>query len=110
MIHIMRSSIRHLATGCVCLAALGGLADAAVTTNQIAVPRPAMGWASWNSFASSFDASTIRAQVDAFVAAGMPAAGYQYIDIDEGWWQGARDSAGNIMVNPTQWRTGWRAS
>ena len=109
MIYIMRSAIRHFAIGCVCLALLSTLADAAVTTNQIAVPRPPMGWASWNSFASSFDASTIRAQVDAFVAAGMPAAGYQYIDIDEGWWQGARDSAGNIMVNPTQWPGGMAA-
>ena len=84
-------------------------ADAAVTTNQIAVPRPAMGWASWNSFASSFDATTIKAQVDAFVAAGLPAAGYQYINIDEGWWQGARDSAGNISVSATQWPGGMAA-
>jgi len=98
----MRSSIRKFAISCVCLVLLSAVADAVVTTNQIAVPRPVMGWASWNSFASSFNESTIKAQVDAFVAAGLPAAGYQYIDIDEGWWQGARDSAGNIMVNATQ--------
>src|SRR5690242_2098462 len=42
-----------------------GPAAAAVTTNQIAVPRPPMGWASWNTFASAIDATTIRAQVDA---------------------------------------------
>jgi hypothetical protein len=81
-------------------------AEAAVTTNQIAVPRPAMGWASWNSFAAVINENTIKAQVDAFVAAGMPAAGYQYINIDEGWWQGTRDSAGNITVDAREWPSG----
>lgn len=95
--------------GLVLVAAVSAAAHAAVTSNQIAVPPPAMGWASWNSFASSFDASTIKAQVDAFVAAGMPAAGYRYINIDEGWWQGARDSAGNIVVDSAQWPDGMSA-
>lgn len=83
--------------------------EAAVTSNQIAVPRPPMGWASWNSFASVINSNTIKAQVDAFVSAGLPAAGYQYVNIDEGWWQGARDSAGNIVVNSTQWPGGMAA-
>jgi hypothetical protein len=86
-----------------------GPAAAAVTTNQIAVPRPPMGWASWNTFASAIDAPTIRAQVDAFVAAGLPAAGYRTINIDEGWWQGARDAAGNITVDAAQWPGGMAA-
>jgi hypothetical protein len=81
-------------------------AHAAVSTNQIAVPRPAMGWASWNSFASSFTEATIKAQADALAASGLPAAGYQYINIDEGWWQGARDASGNIVVSATQWPDG----
>jgi hypothetical protein len=91
------------------LIALTAPASAAVTTNQIAVPRPPMGWASWNTFASVIDATTIRAQVDAFVAAGLPAAGYRYVNIDEGWWQGARDASGNISVNATQWPGGMAA-
>jgi hypothetical protein len=81
----------------------------AVTSNQIAVPPPPMGWASWNSFASGINDNVIRAQVDAFVAAGLPAAGYRYINIDEGWWQGSRDSAGNITVNTSQWPGGMTA-
>jgi hypothetical protein len=92
-----------------CLAGMSRSTDATVTTNQITVPRPPMGWASWNSFASSFNEATIKAQVDAFVAGGMPAAGYQYINIDEGWWQGARDSSGNILVSTTQWPGGMSA-
>src|SRR5215470_1007281 len=84
-------------------------ATAAVTSNQIAVPRPPMGWASWNTFATSIDFNTIKAQVDAFVAAGLPQAGYRYINIDEGWWQGARDAAGNITVDQAEWPGGMQA-
>ncbi|WP_427924543.1 ricin-type beta-trefoil lectin domain protein [Streptomyces sp. cg40] len=84
-------------------------APVASTTRQIAVPTAPMGWASWNSFAAKIDYSVIKAQVDAFVASGLPAAGYNYINIDEGWWQGTRDSAGNITVDTSEWPGGMSA-
>ena len=84
-------------------------APVASTTRQTAVPTAPMGWASWNSFAAKIDYSVIKAQVDAFVAAGLPAAGYNYINIDEGWWQGTRDSAGNITVDTSEWPGGMSA-
>ncbi|MGW1029016.1 ricin-type beta-trefoil lectin domain protein [Streptomyces sp. NPDC002577] len=68
-----------------------------------------MGWASWNSFAAKIDYNVIKGQTDALVAAGMPAAGYQYVNIDEGWWQGTRDSAGNITVDTSEWPGGMKA-
>lgn len=81
----------------------------AATGRQIPVPSAPMGWASWNSFAAKIDYSVIKAQVDAFVASGLPAAGYKYINIDEGWWQGTRDSAGNITVDQSEWPGGMKA-
>jgi len=81
----------------------------AVTGRQIAVPAAPMGWASWNSFAAAIDHDVIKQQVDAFVAAGLPEAGYKYINIDEGWWQGTRDSAGNITVDESEWPGGMKA-
>ncbi|MFF4568012.1 ricin-type beta-trefoil lectin domain protein [Streptomyces sp. NPDC001410] len=81
----------------------------AVTTRQVSVPTAPMGWASWNSFASKIDHNVIAQQVDAFVSAGLPAAGYQYVNIDEGWWQGTRDSAGNITVDTSEWLGGMSA-
>ncbi|MFJ6080198.1 ricin-type beta-trefoil lectin domain protein [Streptomyces sp. NPDC092369] len=81
----------------------------AATSRQIAVPTAPMGWASWNSFAAKIDYNVIKRQVDAFVAAGLPAAGYKYINIDEGWWQGTRDSAGNITVDTGEWPGGMSA-
>ncbi|MEU5635515.1 RICIN domain-containing protein [Streptomyces rishiriensis] len=85
-----------------------GTAEAS-TPRQIAVPAAPMGWASWNSFAAKIDYNVIKRQVDAFVASGLPAAGYQYVNIDEGWWQGTRDGAGNITVDQSEWPGGMKA-
>ncbi|WP_200307350.1 RICIN domain-containing protein [Streptomyces adelaidensis] len=84
-------------------------APVAVTDRQIAVPEAPMGWASWNAFAAKVDYNVIKQQVDAFVAAGLPQAGYDYINIDEGWWQGTRDSAGNITIDEAEWPGGMKA-
>ena len=60
---------------------------------------PPMGWNSWNKFHMKIDDATVRAQADAMVSSGMKAAGYEYINIDEGW-EGARDAQGNLSPNP----------
>jgi hypothetical protein len=73
------------------------------------VASPPMGWASWNTFAAQINSTVIKAQVDAVVSSGLKDAGYQYVNIDEGWWQGTRDSAGNITVNTTDWPGGMQA-
>ncbi len=59
---------------------------------------PPMGWNSWNKFHMKIDDATVRAQADAMVSSGMKAAGYQYINIDEGW-EGVRDAQGNLQPN-----------
>jgi hypothetical protein len=65
-----------------------------------------MGWASWNTFAAKIDYAVIKGQADAMVSSGLQAAGYQYVNIDEGWWQGTRDSSGNITVDTSEWPGG----
>ncbi len=71
--------------------------------HQIAVPPPPMGWSSWNSFSNTIDSKIVMEQAKAMVSSGMKQAGYQYINIDEGWWLGARDANGNIVVEAKQW-------
>ncbi|MEU7883417.1 glycoside hydrolase family 27 protein [Microbispora bryophytorum] len=80
-------------------------AAAAVAT----VTTPPMGWASWNTFAAQINYNVIKAQVDAMVSSGMKDAGYQYVNIDEGWWQGTRDSSGKITVDTAEWPGGMKA-
>ncbi len=62
-----------------------------------------MGWNSWNSFANIVNSQIVQQQAQALAANGMKEAGYEYVVIDEGWWLGERDAAGNIVVNPKQW-------
>ncbi|WP_408647462.1 RICIN domain-containing protein [Streptomyces geranii] len=81
----------------------------AVSTSQIGVTPPSMGWASWNSFASSIDSTVIKQQTDALVSSGMAAAGYEYVNLDDGWWQGDRNADGSIAVDETLWPGGMKA-
>ncbi|HEX4168233.1 MAG TPA: alpha-galactosidase [Bryobacteraceae bacterium] len=64
---------------------------------------PPMGWSSWNSFSNTVDSVNVSEQAKAMVSTGMKAAGYRYVNIDEGWWLGDRDRNGNIIVNAEQW-------
>jgi hypothetical protein len=89
-----------LATLAVC-AAIHSSAQGPV--KAIPVPTPPMGWSSWNSFSNTIDSGIVMAQAKAMVSTGMARAGYQYINIDEGWWLGDRDKNGNIVVPAKAW-------
>jgi hypothetical protein len=89
------------------LPSTGGARPAAAAA--AAITAPPMGWASWNTFAAKIDYNVIKSQVDALVSSGMKDAGYQYVNIDEGWWQGTRDSGGNITVSSSDWPGGMQA-
>ncbi|MBU2667305.1 ricin-type beta-trefoil lectin domain protein [Actinoplanes bogorensis] len=84
-----------------------GTAAAAAPNNVVSTPP--MGWASWNTFAAKINYNVIKQQVDALVSTGLKDAGYQYVNIDEGWWQGTRDAAGNITVDTAEWPGGMAA-
>lgn len=62
-----------------------------------------MGWNSWNSFANIVNSQIIQQQAKTLASNGMKEAGYEYVVIDEGWWLGERDAAGNIVVDPKRW-------
>ncbi|HEY0499249.1 MAG TPA: glycoside hydrolase family 27 protein, partial [Kutzneria sp.] len=92
-----------------CLAGLQLPSHAAVNATPAPISAPPMGWASWNTFAAQINYNVIKGQTDALVSSGMATAGYQYVNIDEGWWQGTRDSSGNITVSSSDWPGGMKA-
>jgi alpha-galactosidase len=49
---------------------------------------PYMGWSSWSLIRDKPTEENIKAQADALIAAKLPAAGYRYINIDDGWSDG----------------------
>ncbi|HXY08572.1 MAG TPA: glycoside hydrolase family 27 protein [Terriglobales bacterium] len=61
-------------------------------------PHPPMGWNSWYAFGDSISDSLIRQQADAMIANGMYQAGYNYVNLDDGW-QGYRDALGFLQPN-----------
>jgi len=87
----------------------GGQGGSAGATQEPSKPGPPMGWASWNTFAAKINYGVIKGQADAMVSSGLKAAGYQYVNIDEGWWQGTRDSMGNITIDQADWPGGMKA-
>lgn len=66
---------------------------------------PIMGWASWNTFRNDINEEKIKAQADAMVFTGMKAAGYQYLNIDDGFF-GGRDEDGKLLVHPKRFPNG----
>ena len=80
--------------------------EAAISAN---LTKPPMGWNSWNTFAQAIDFNVIKAQADAMVASGMKDAGYEYVNLDAGWWLGTRDAQGNITIDQSKWPGGMKA-
>jgi hypothetical protein len=97
-----------LAAAASAAATMSSAGPAMAAPNNV-VSTPPMGWASWNTFAARIDYDVIKRQVDALVSTGLKDAGYQYVNIDEGWWQGTRDAAGNITVDTAEWPGGMKA-
>ncbi len=67
---------------------------------------PAMGWNSWNCFASSVTAEKIKAAADAMVESGLINHGWTYINIDD-FWQVHRDSNDPTLQGPKRDDEGW---
>jgi hypothetical protein len=69
---------------------------------------PTMGWSSWNTFALDINEQLIRQQADAMHESGLQEAGYSYINIDDGYWDG-RGEDGNLRLNTELFPSGMRA-
>ncbi len=66
-------------------------------------PLPPLAWSSWNSFSNTIDSNITMQQARALISSGLHKAGYQFVNIDEGWWLGERDADGNFVVDPKKW-------
>ena len=64
-------------------------------TNNVALTPP-MGWNDWNSYGCGISESDVTNTINLVATNGLKAAGYQFIDIDDGW-AGSRNSSGIIQ-------------
>ena len=79
-----------------------------VATAAFAQRTPTMGWSSWNTFALNINEQLIRQQADAMHNTGLQEAGYKYVNIDDGYWDG-RGEDGHLRLNMQRFPSGMRA-
>ncbi|WP_433346764.1 glycoside hydrolase family 27 protein [Micromonospora sp. CA-111912] len=99
-----------LATGLLLAGSLVGLpAPAAQALDNGVARTPPMGWNSWNSFGCNINEALIRQSADALVSSGMRDLGYQYVVVDDCWFNPNRDAAGNLQGDPGRFPSGMRS-
>ena len=76
---------------------------------QEAVRPPQMGWSSWNAYMIDISDSIIMQQADLMVSMGLKDAGYNFVNIDDGYF-GYRDSTGRLIPHPTRFPNGLKAT
>ena len=75
-------------------------------TVQSQVERPTMGWSSWNTYRVNISDSLIMRQADAMVTKGLKKAGYQYVNIDDGYFGGRDKQTGRLLIHPQRFPNG----
>ncbi|WP_435820850.1 glycoside hydrolase family 27 protein [Micromonospora chersina] len=108
------ASARRWAAGAAAALMLAGTVTglrppAALALDNGAARTPPMGWNSWNSFGCNINEALIRQSADAIVASGMRDAGYQYVVVDDCWFNPNRDAAGNLQGDPGRFPSGMKA-
>ena len=83
---------------------VGALLCSALCVNA-QIETPTMGWSSWNTFAVNISEDIIKGQADAMVSQGLKDAGYQYINIDDGFQYG-RLANGKVRSHPKRFPNG----
>jgi alpha-galactosidase len=57
-------------------------------------PTPPMGWNSWDAYGTTIDETSFRANAE-WIAKHLKPFGYQYVTIDEGWYEPRASAAAN---------------
>ncbi|MGV9626762.1 NPCBM/NEW2 domain-containing protein [Streptomyces sp. NPDC003487] len=109
-----------LAAGLLCTAGLTAPAvaasgapaapDAPTLADGLALTPP-MGFNNWNSTQcrAEFDEAMVKGIADLFVAKGLKAAGYQYVNLDDCWALPQRDADGKLVPDPARFPGGIKA-
>lgn len=83
-----------------------GLVAAACSLPAGAQEKPTMGWSSWNTFALNISESVIKNQATAMKRQGLLKAGYNHINIDDGYFGGRDPQTGELLIHPTRFPNG----
>ena len=70
---------------------------------------PLMGWSSWNTFALDISEELILDVAKAMATNGLKAAGYVYVNLDDGFYHG-HDKDGNLIFHPKRFPNGMKGT
>ena len=99
---------RALTTALAALLAIGGLTAVAPRATAAPTVTPPLGWSSWSFIRKNPTAAIIEAQAKAMKDSGLTKLGYQYVNIDDFWYQclGAQgpnvDQYGRWVIDSTK--------
>jgi len=60
---------------------------------------PVMGWSGWSFLRLGATAAQVEGEAKALVSTGLAAAGYQYVNLDDGWYQCPGSQGPNVDAN-----------
>jgi Alpha galactosidase A/Alpha galactosidase C-terminal beta sandwich domain len=60
---------------------------------------PVMGWSGWSFLRLGADTAQVEGEAAALVSTGLASAGYQYVNIDDGWYQCPSSAGPNVDAN-----------
>jgi alpha-galactosidase len=97
----MRTLRNIVAIGLVAILALG--AALAVTPAAWAGDQPStgpvMGWNPWYEYRTGVTEDAVLQQANLLVSSGLVAAGYNYVNLDDGWMAAKRTASGSLTGN-----------
>ena len=100
-------SVRHVMVAAIFAAAAVLLPSSpALALNNGLALTPPMGWNDWNSFGCNVNATLIEQTADTIVSAGLQAAGYRYVNIDDCWMSSSRSATGHLVPDPAKFPGG----
>lgn len=65
-----------------------------------------MGFSTWYAFRTSISESLVLAQAQKLASTGLAAAGYDHVNLDDGWMAASRDSDNNLQPDPVKFPSG----
>ena len=95
-----------LAIAIAALAVAAIASPTAANAANVLAATPYMGWDTYFAFGAKYDEATVLEQASNLITSGLQKDGYNLIWLDVGWWQGQRNKAGQVVVNPKKWPHG----
>ncbi len=76
---------------------------------EIIAETPPMGWMSWYTFIDQINEDLIMQIADSMVSKGLVEAGYNIVQLDDGWMAMTRDEKGRQFADKTRFPSGMKA-